>query len=197
MDNAREFSGRSVIAHLASALEATRTAASAALSDRGELDSFYESVESGVSANLCEALSDLGGEQRDWPFEIGFSWARDLPGPVPAQEIRFGSGMARVLAKAGYELTILARSGTARITGTITDLHDEGNEPSRVKVKGDLRASDHENFPRRPIWVVLSPAEYRDAIEAHRLGKRVEAEGQLATTARRLELRASTFRVLA
>lgn len=196
MNGTREFSGRAVIAHLHSALEATLAAAASALNDRGNLGSFYESVALGVSANLCEALSDLGGEQRNQPFEIGFSWARGVPGQPPPQEVRFTGTMPWILAKAADELIALARSGTARITGTITDLHDERNEPSRIKVKGDLRASGQENFPRRPIWVVLSPTDYQAAIEAHRLGQHVEAEGNLATTARRLELRATSFRVL-
>jgi hypothetical protein len=193
---AQEFSGRAVMAHLHSALEATRAAAASALRDRGDLGAFYESVEQGVSANLCEALSDLGGEQRNQPFEIGFSWARAVPAQRPAQEVKFTGAMPQILAMAAGELVALARSGTARITGTITDLHDERNEPSRIKVKGELRVSKKENFPRRPIWVVLGPADYQTAIDAHRRGRHVAAEGHLTTTRRRLELRADTFQVL-
>ncbi len=104
--------------------------------------------------------------------------------------------MPAILARAGDELTTLARAGTARITGLITDLHDERNEPPRIKIRGELQTAGQARFPRRSIWVVVNSPEYHAAIEAHRRGQQVEAAGRLATTGRRLELLADSFHVL-
>jgi hypothetical protein len=197
LDDNREFSGRAVVARLHTAVMAARTAAEQVVHEGHELDVFYSAAESGVSANLCKALSDLGGERRDRPFEIGFSWARGLPGQEPVPEITFTSEMPAILAKAGEELTTLARKGTARISGTITDLHAESYEPPRIKVWGDLQAPRQAKLLRhRSIWIVLSEAAYNEAIEAHRDRLDVAAAGELTTTGRRLELRASSFEVL-
>jgi hypothetical protein len=195
-DGSREFSGRSVVAQLHTALEAARVAAARALVEHGDLDAFYASVQSGVSPNMCKALGELGGEKRNLPFEIGFTWARGVPGQVPANELEFTSAMPAILARAGDELAALASAGNARITGLITDLHDERNEPPRIKIRGELQTSEQARFSRRSIWVAVSPVQYSEAIEAHRRGQQVQAAGRLATTGRRLELLADSFHAL-
>ena len=103
--------------------------------------------------------------------------------------------MPAILVRAGDELEALARDGTARIVGVITDLHDEGIEPSRIKIRGELQAPGQARFPRRSIWITLSNADYSAAIEAHRRRQQVEAVGTFATTGR-LELDANSFQVL-
>lgn len=193
-DDSREFSGRVVVMQLRTALDAARAAAERVLRDRNEIDAFYAAAENGVSANLCRALSDLGGEQRDRPFEIGFSWARGVPGQEPSPEIAFSPAMPAILVKASEELEALAREGTARIAGLITDLHDAGIEPSRIKIRGELQAPGQAKFPRRSIWVTLSEADYNAAIRAHLRRQFVEAVGRLTTTGH-LELQADGFQV--
>lgn len=192
----QEFSGRAVAIQLHTAAQAARNAAERVLGEQQEFSTFYDVFEQGVSANLCRALGDLGGQRRDRPFEIGFAWARGLEVQDRPQEIRFTDAMPRVLAKAGDELAALARGRTAQITGEITDLHDRRGEPSRIKVAGQLRVHGAEDFPRRSIWVVLSAGDYDIAIEAHRRGHSVEASGRLNSSGRRLELHADSFRVL-
>ncbi len=202
-NGSREFTGRAVATRLRTAVNAAQTAAQRVLQDPNEMDAFYSATESGVSANLCKALSDLGGENRDKPFEMGFSWARGKPGQQPT-EVKFTSAMSSVLFRASNELTSLARSGTATITGRITDLHAEDYLPSRIKIWGDLQAPESASLlPQRSIWVLLSDADYRRAVEAHQEDLRasrdvltVRATGRLTTSNRRLELRASTFEVL-
>jgi hypothetical protein len=160
-----------------------------------ELDTFYTAAESGVSAKLCRALADLGGEKRDRPFEVGFSWARDLPGQDPVPEIAFTEAMPAILNRASDELEALARQGTASISGLITDLHDEPGDPARIKIRGDLQTPGQGRFPRRAIWIALNRDDYDKAIEAHQRGRYVQATGELATTGR-LELTAHSFEVL-
>ena len=39
----------------------------------------------GVSANICKALGDLGGEHRNRAFEVGFTWARSAQEQLDAE----------------------------------------------------------------------------------------------------------------
>jgi hypothetical protein len=190
----REFTGRFVIRQLHTALAAARTAADQA-ADGAELDVFYAAAEEGVSANLCRALADLGGEGRDRPFEIGFSWGRGVAGADPVPEMAFTGVMPAVLSRAASELEALARQGTASITGLITDLHDDPVDWPRIKVKGDLRTPGQGRFPRRSIWIALSRPDYDAAIVAHQRRRLVRATGELTRTGR-LELTGHSFEVL-
>jgi len=204
---APDLTGRTVIAGLHESVRACRLAAEQALQDRGELGSFYGSDDDPsqpvLSANLCRALSELGGEGRNQPFEVGFSWARGVPvstrdAAEPVEpEVAFTSAMPTILHRAANELETLALSGRAMITGEIIALYRrQPGEQSRVRVRGEFRVGDQARGKQRPVWVVLTPAQYDQAWEAHQTGLQVEAEGNLATTDRRLQLRARTFRVL-
>ncbi|HTU75026.1 MAG TPA: hypothetical protein VMG38_16040 [Trebonia sp.] len=205
-DDLPRFSGRRVLTNLHAALLAARTAAQQADRPGGDSAPFYETVENGVSANLCWALSELGGEGRDQPFEIGFSWARGIPTRGPTPDVEFSSAMPSILARAGNELAEVARRGAARIAGRITAVIDEQaarGEPPRVRVQGELRklgkpgTQAHATvLPHRPIWVILHGADFRAALEALGEGWHVEAEGEVTGNLRRLELKATTFRVL-
>jgi hypothetical protein len=189
-DDLPRFSGRRVLANLYTALIAAQAAAQQAARTGADSAPFYEAVENGVSANLCWALGELGGEGRDHPFEIGFSWARGVPGQEPTPDVEFTGAMPPVLMRAGNELAELARKGPARITGRITAVNDEQaarGEPPRVKIQGELRKlgpqAQARALPHRPIWVVLEGPDFRAALE-------------VTPNLRRLELKASSFRVL-
>lgn len=195
LEDSKEFSGRAVAAQLHTGVVAARAATEQALS--GNMEAFYNSFGSGVSANLCWALRDLGGDRRNLPFEIGFSWARGLPGQEPQSEITFTSAMPAILSRAGDELEALGKVGAARITGIITDLHDQRNEQPRIRVHGDLQSPGQSKFPRRAIWVLLNAGDYDRAIEAHRLSRAVSAQGHLRPSGHRLDLRADAFQVMA
>ena len=195
----RELPGRAVLAQLSQAVAAARTAADQVLERRPgggpeRLDAFDNYVGQGVSANLCKALADLGGHDRDRPFEIGFRWARGLPGAEPRQPSAFTGRMAGILFRAGDELEQLAKSGHTRITGEVETLNMRGDE-RRIKVVGELRSRGGESF-HRALWVIVSPGQYDRATEAQRAGWRIDAEGRLVTVHRRREMRPDRFDVL-
>jgi hypothetical protein len=192
----QEFSGRAVVSQLHGALQAARDAAERVLREEHQWAAFYDVVEQGVSANLCKALGDLGGQDKDRHFEIGFAWARALPSQELVKEVAFTDAMPGVLVKAGEELAALAKAGDAQITGLIEDLHNSRDEQPRIKVAGELRKADGSLLPRRAVWVVVSAADYDESMEAHRRDRTVQASGRLSTRRRRLELHATTFRIL-
>jgi hypothetical protein len=120
-ERAEEFSGRAVARQLHRAALAAHDAAAEVIRQPQEFSVFYDAFEQGISANLCRSLSDLGGQRRDKPFEIGFTWARGIRVNEPTEEITFTSSMPAMFARAGDELAALARGRTARIIGTITE----------------------------------------------------------------------------
>lgn len=66
---------RQVTLKMIKAVECVQQAAANA-SRTGDFNQFYDSVKSGVSANLCEAISGLAGDQPSDALEISVSWAR-------------------------------------------------------------------------------------------------------------------------
>jgi hypothetical protein len=157
------------------------------------LEPFYGAVNAGVSANLCKALADLGGEDKDQRFEIGFGWARGLSTKNVPGEVVFSEATPQILAQAGDELTAMARAGTAHITGRVKDLQEQPGGRHRVQVRGVLRMEHGANLRRRSVWVVVNGEQHEVAIEAYRARQNVEIAGRLSTDRGSLELLAATL----
>ena len=158
--------------------------------DRNDYSAFDGVVEDGLSVNMCRGLADLGGLGRQQPFEIGFRWARAVPSGLPTGSIQFGHGDGVVLNDAARQLEQLAAGGQAQITGLIEGLHDEPavNDRWRVQVRGQL-TTDHDSLdPARAVWIRLDAAGYERALDAHRQGRPVRAQGRLQLIRRRVEL---------
>jgi hypothetical protein len=165
-------------------------AAAAAAAPAGRLAAFDRTVTEGVSANLCEALSDLGGPARERPFAVTFRWARGLPAELPATTVRFEAGMGVVIRDAAQHLRRLDAFGEATVTGAVDGLHDSParGDRWRVKVRGEL-VTGHGARARRTIWVRLDrQSTYNRAIAAHRGLRRVRATGALSRVSGRVEL---------
>jgi hypothetical protein len=179
--------GRAVLSRLHEAIAAARDAAKIVAQGHEGPDVFDDRIAAGISANLCKALADLGGQSRDHAFDIGFTWARGLPGHEPTEPVSFTGSMAAALARAGDSLERLAKSGRGRIIGRVETLNLSQGESPRIKVVGEFRAEDGEPV-HRSLWVIVSMGQYNRAIEAQRVGWRVDAEGRLVTANRRREM---------
>jgi hypothetical protein len=190
--------GRSVSAQLHGAVNAARTAAQRVIDGQHSIETFYESVSSGVSANLCRALGNLGGEGRNQQFEIGFSWARGMRAEEVARpaEVAFTARMPQVLAAAGDELMAMARAGTAHIIGRVSELQEQPGRRYRVQIRGDLGMGKDTRLRRRSIWVVVDGEQHDIAIGAYRRHESVEVTGRLSTDRGSLELLAATLRII-
>ena len=164
-----ELNGREVILTLERATRAAWKAASLVTSAQARFEVFDEYIDEGVSANLCKALGELGGHTRDRPVDIGFTWARGLPGPDSGSPLSFSGSMVSVLAQAGTELENMAKSGEAQITGQVETLNLSPGEPPRIKVVGQVRA-ENQTITRRALWIIVSAAQYDEAITAQREG---------------------------
>jgi hypothetical protein len=192
-----DLSGRAALSRLFHAVTAAQETArqvvdQRAAVDRRRLDVFDDSVEQGVSANLCKALADLGGHSRDKPFEIGFSWARGLPSADSEEPIAFTGIMAGVLSQAGDELEQLAKSGDAHIIGKVETLNLRAGKEPRIRVVGEFRSDDRDPY-QRALWVIVSRTQYDQAIEAQRAGWLIDAEGRMVTVNHSREMRPERF----
>jgi hypothetical protein len=177
--------GRSVLVQLHEAIAVAHDAVTA-----GRTEAFDATVTAGVSADLCDALSQLSGPQKSEPFEISFRWAYARPSDVAATTLRFPESAGGLLQAAGRHLRGQNASGAATVTGIIEGLHDDPKRDDRwrVQVRGELRTEESRSS-RRAVWVRLSDQDtYDDAIAAHRARRPIHASGELSSATGRVEL---------
>lgn len=180
-----ETGSRTVLVQM---LEAVVAAHTAVLSN--EPSAFDDTVTAGVSADLCRALSDLCGADRNEPFEVSFRWARSHPLDTPSHVISFPQTSGSLLRAAAERLRGLNASGPATVTGVVEGLYDDaaGDDRWRIKVRGDLYTERTERS-RRAVWVRLGDqAAYDRAIDAHRLQRVITVAGELSSATGRVEL---------
>ncbi|MBN6042289.1 hypothetical protein [Amycolatopsis sp. 195334CR] len=181
-----EVAGRTVIVHLLEAVSATHTAV---LAD--SVEAFDELVTTGVSANLCDALSSFSARGRNEPFELTFRWARAQPREKSSDVLTFPPSSESLLLSAATRLRRLNASGSATVTGLISGLEDDSTNGDRwrIKIRGDLRTERTEEARWTTVWVRLADqATYDRAIAAHREQRRVIVSGELTSETGRVEL---------
>jgi hypothetical protein len=180
------ITGRTITRQIHEAIGAAGEAVST-----GQLSAFEdEIVTAGLSANLCMALSDLGGIDHEAPFEIGFRWGRAVPTEFGTSSHRFPVGAGVLLREAAGRLRTLDASGAAAITGRIETLHHgtARDEQWRISVRGEFRTSTGP-VRRRKIWVRRpDQAAYDRAIAAHHRQLAVRVSGELSSSTGRVEL---------
>ncbi|MGD6741604.1 hypothetical protein ACOKM3_07120 [Streptomyces sp. BH106] len=180
-----QVTGRAVLVQM---LEAVSAAQAAVAADAPA--AFDETVTAGVSADLCKALSELSGHDRNEPFEIGFRWARSQPLDVPSHVVAFPETSGSLLRAASLRLRGLNATGAATVSGVVEGLHDDssGIDRWRIKVRGELR-TEHAELVGKVVWVRLpDQASYDRAITAHRERQVITVVGELSSTTGRVEL---------
>jgi hypothetical protein len=165
---------RQVTRTLADALEATRTAAEYAAAT-GTIEYFRRAVESGVSANLCEAIVGMNESGGGEGLDIGLRWAPARPirdstsrgVSFPADTMPFIQEAARIFRKTptqeGFE-----------VEGYVIRLHRR-----ELTGEGTITINSFVEDSPRLINVKLNTEDYDRAIEAHKFGIRVVCYGNL------------------
>ena len=164
---------------LSEALAATRDATESATA--GDGTAFVESIDCGVSANLCDALVKLIG-----PFptlDISVAWARTRPINPPREVFRFAKADAAILREAARQFRNREPQPDTRLFGTVQRLRRDEDEASGTIY---LRTSiDGQN---RLVAVVLKKTEYDSAIQAHKERMPVILQGDLERSGQRWRL---------
>jgi hypothetical protein len=143
------------------------------------LDDFarYEYAAAGVSANLCEALVRIAGEEQR-PYELGFAWAADLPVEQDTPPVGVSRPLLAALEAGARDLR--ARLGQRGITvhGTVVRLDRSlPYGPGEVTVLGNAEGEE-DRRPRR-YRMVLEQDDYSQAGFAHDQGHEVTIRGDL------------------
>lgn len=164
----------------------------------GSVDSFAVEVQSGVTANYCDALAGLleeGAEGRD--VSLSFSWASTRPmraahAAVPTT-IAFARSEAAVLREASQFLKERAPITDFELTGPVVKC-----ESAAASMAGEVVVAGLLDVGVRQVHVLLWGDDYLQAVEAHQKGLTVSMEGELSREGRRYRLKSPrAFAVLA
>jgi hypothetical protein len=147
-------------------------------SNRGDgLRAFINAVPSGVSANLCEAISSM--IERVDGVDVSVTWAKTRPTPKSRDLVRFSKTDGEILKEAARQLRLREPRHDERIIGYVTNLHrEEDQHEGRVTIKAVVDGK------LRSLTAQLSGLDYHAAVLAHdrklpvTLIGDLEAEGQ-------------------
>jgi hypothetical protein len=175
------ITGRQVIETLVQSLE-TLKASTDEFTSSGNDEVFEEAVSSGVSLDLVRAVQKNLGTA-DWAA-TSIRWTSRITAPAPSTEIVFDRSHVAPLTSAMARLTEVVLSRRVAITGRVTGLKRyEPGRPGTVELNVLEGADDSVEF----VLVNLGES-YDDAIEFHRTGTLVRAEGELIREGRTWEL---------
>lgn len=144
----------------------------------GHLSLWDEAVGSGVSANLCEALSRLpastDGDGGDAEITIRWTWAARPVEPAPV--VRVNQGLVPVLAAGGDYLRTHEETLEIVLVGLVVGLHRANPAgPGPVTARGHVEAWDAD----RSLRIELDEQRYHEAVTAHDEGRTVIIRAQV------------------
>ena len=171
---------RRLTLRLMEALTAARQAV--ARTTAGDAGAFAEALESGVSANLCEALVQV---IEPFPtLDVNVLWARTRPVAAPRPVVRFGRADAPLLREAARLLREQTPRPDVRLCGHVQLL-------TRKEAEGDgtirLTTSSIDG-QRRSVKAVLERQDYERAVQAHKEQVPVVLAGDLERMGQRWRL---------
>ncbi len=166
---------RRLVEVVTAARQATERAAA------GDEDAFKETVASGVSANLCEALVRI---IEPFPtLDVGVSWARTRPVAIPRTVVRFGRADAALLREAARSLRERAPRPEVRLHGFVRLL-----KRGEAEDDGTIRLATEIDRQRQSVVAVLEQADYERAVQAHKERALVVLAGDLERAGQRWRL---------
>ena len=171
---------RRLTKRLVEALTAARQASERAAA--GDDSAFTaDTVASGVSANLCEALVRI---IEPFPtLDIGVTWARTRPATVPGAIIRFGRTDVALLREAARAFRERAPRPDVRLHGFVRLLRRGETEDD-----GTIHLATEIDGQRQSVAAVLEQADYERAVQAHKERSLVVVTGDLERTGQRWRL---------
>lgn len=181
---------RMVTANLSSSLDALSHAISK-FAETGDLAIFDEAVADGASANMCDALLGLSGEQRTRGFEITIKPSLSEEFRHEPQKFLFNVDTVRIIAAVSeyYRDNYVLRDRT--ISGFIKRLDRVATEENgTITIETTIVDTD------KLVTIELGPIDYLDAVTAHKAKDVVECHGDIHVKARTVKLlNPSGFRV--
>jgi len=170
---------RRMTRRLIEAVKGARTATERATA--GDDGAFEEAVNSGVSANLCEALVRI---IEPFPtLDVGVSWARTRPVEISDAVVRFGRADAALLREAARSFRERAPRPDIRLHGFVRLLQRGETEDD-----GTIRLATEIDGQQRSVVAVLEQADYERVVQAHKNRALVVLSGDLERVGQRWRL---------
>ncbi|MDT0422985.1 hypothetical protein [Streptomyces evansiae] len=130
----------------------------------------------GLSANLCEALVRIAGEERR-VFSLAFAWSAERPVEQPSPPVVINRRHVMALEAVAQNLRErLGREENAILHGVVTKLHWDVN-PHEATVYGSFLNDDSQRH--RSVRVVLRAEDVDRATEAGRNGWEIAVSGDV------------------
>ena len=170
---------RKMTRHLLEALQAARESTERAAA--GDGNAFARTMEKGVSANLCDALVRLIR-----PFsnlDVGVSWARTRPAPLPEATVRFGKADSPILEEAARLFRERAPREGVHLPGFVQLLRRPETEDD-----GIIHLTTHIDGQSQAVRAVLEQSDYGRALQAHKDKAMVVLTGDLERQGQRWRL---------
>jgi hypothetical protein len=182
--NDQEPFERRAVKRLAQALESLRVAAEQTNSPEN-LHSFYNTVQEGVSSNLCRAILKMNEGGGRAGIKVSFSWSSEILGTdnFPKEIVFPPKAMPMIEAFADKLETYTALD--VEVRGKIIRLQrSEEDSKGQIVIKGLVKDLE----VKRAVKVELSEEEYALATQAHNEKKVVTCRGDLLKEGRSFEL---------
>lgn len=128
-----------------------------------DLELFLRRTGDGVTANVCDALARLGRDEV--PYDVRFTWSRQLAATVPARSFRFTPRRVETLRAAAEQLRVAVPDGPATIEGTVSRLRRDDGEGGQATVRGPI--STVYGSSERSVRVLLPDHLYQPVVDAH------------------------------
>lgn len=130
----------------------------------------------GLSANLCEALVRIAGEERR-DFSLSFAWSSEMPMEQPSPPVGISHRHVEALEAVAQDLRArLGREEGAVLHGVVTNLHRDVH-PREATIYGSFLQDD--TLRQRRVRVELRTEDVDRAAEAWRRGLEVTVAGDL------------------
>ncbi|MFC8834560.1 hypothetical protein ACFT8V_15355 [Streptomyces griseoincarnatus] len=130
----------------------------------------------GLSANLCEALVKIAGEEQR-NFSLSFAWSSERPVEQPSPPVSISRNHTRALEAVAQDLRErLGREEGAVLHGVVQKLHRDVH-PREATIFGSFLHEDHRR--QRRVRVELRAEDIVRAAEAWRDGWEVTVTGDL------------------
>ena len=170
---------RRITRRLFDGLAAARQAAE--MTVRGDADAFWNSVDLGVSANLCEALASVMEPFR--AIDVIITWARTRPAPRLRDVVRFATSDAPILREAARSFRSREPQPNETLVGFVQMLkRDVAERDGTISLRTSIDGTNQS------VLTVLRQSDYERALSAHGARNPVVVKGDLDRVGQRWHL---------
>lgn len=165
---------------------AAHAAAAHAAGHDGDLSSFAEHTEQGLSANVCEALASMSSEGRV-PFVLRTAWANGMPKSHAPGALDFRPELAAQLQRGAQYLRERFGRQDVAVRGFVTKMEREATTgPGKIILSG--RLDDQPEARAMRVYLDLDSATYDQVGHAHLGGQEVVFQGDLERIGNRWQM---------